>query len=110
MKLHERFATLASKSKLTAKEREFIVEHAVKNDLQINTLCKECYKDAAIVLYGIYKPKDADEKDGRLWVLRKGLDVIFNGKRINEATLTDTLAYKIVEQGFPTRFFTRMPS
>lgn len=108
MKLHEKMKALAEKSKLTAKEREFIVEHAVKNNISLNTLCKECYRDAAVALYGIYKPKETTD-NGRAYQLREGLDVIFNGYRINEATLTDKLAKRILKQGFPERFFTRIP-
>lgn len=109
MKLHEKMKALAEKGKLTAKEREFVVKYAVENGIQLNTLCKDCYRDAAIQLYSIYKPKEEAKENGSAYQLRDGLDVLFNGLRINEATLTDKLAKRILKQGFPERFFKHLP-
>ena len=108
MEIYENFKKIASKrGKCTTAERELVVEYAAKHDLQINTLCPECYKDVAAVLYGIYKPAPA--QDERRYVLREGLDVRFCGLRINAATLTDEMAEHILSAGFPERFFTRLP-
>ena len=40
--------------------------------------------------------------------LKKGVDVIFAGMRINDATLTDDLARKIIKLGFNKRYFAKL--
>jgi hypothetical protein len=45
--------------------------------------------------------------DGRAYVLRKGVDVIFGGIRINEATITDDLARKVLARGFERKYFVK---
>lgn len=48
-----------------------------------------------------------DDRSDRQYVLKKGVDVLFNGLRINDATLTDELAAQIIEQGFATYWFAK---
>ena len=107
MEMYEKMLQLAEKSKLTAKERELIVSEAANHDIRINTLCESCYKDAAMQLAVIYKPKDVQPG---AYKLREGLDVRFNGYHITADTITDDLAKRILAQGFPERYFVEMPS
>ena len=47
------------------------------------------------------------ENDPRRYILRPNLDVIFDGIRVNAATLTDELAEHLIERGFERRFFVK---
>lgn len=107
MEKYEKMLQLAEKAKLTAKERELIVAECAEHDIHINTLCESCYKDAAMQLAVIYKPKDVQPG---AYKLRDGLDVRFNGYHITADTITDELAQRILAQGFPERYFVEMPS
>lgn len=109
METLERLKALAEKAKLTKADKEFIAGLCDEHGIEIKTSCSECYRDAVVVLYGKYKTEEETEEPTSKYVLRKGLDVYFKGKRINEATISDELAEKLVANGFPTRFFTRMP-
>lgn len=109
MEIYEKFKKIATKrTKCTTAERELIVEYAAKHDLHLNTLCPDCYKDVAAELYGMYRPKPAE--DDSKYVLRPGLDVRFNGLRVCETTLTDDMAERILRAGFPERFFIKLPT
>lgn len=110
MEIYKRLKKLAEKKKLTTEDREFIVGLCADNGIVINTLCKDCYNDAVLQLYSIYKPQDeAKENTHAKYVLRDGLNVRFNGRIINAATITDELAARIIAQGFPTRLFKKLP-
>lgn len=93
--------------------------------------CKNCLIDAAIVCYAKLKaeteqPKEEEPKEepqteqpkeeqpkeeaGPEYVLLPGLDIMFLGLRINERTINDRLARYILTQGFPRRYFAKLPT
>ena len=113
MEISEKVKKLADKQKFTAKEREYIVKLAAKHGIEINPLCPDCYRDAVIQLYGIYKPK-GETRDKGGFVLRDGLDVYLHARNGNEyhiceATLTKANALKWLANGAPSTICAKMP-
>lgn len=96
------------KSGLTIEQKQFIAETAKVFELNFvprGTICNDCYYDECFVIMRKYAELyEFDAK--RKYNLRPGVDVIFNGKRINAATLkSDADAEKLISEGFPKRMF-----
>lgn len=108
--LLERLKALADKpaSKWSKSDRDFVAEKYAEYGKTIEGKCKECYRDAAVVLYTHYKA-ESEEIPESAYVLRDGLDVYFKGMRINAATITDERAEALIKDGFPIRFFKVIP-
>lgn len=107
----ERVERMAKDPKtITNDDRAFLREVAPQLGVTIkNTRCKDCYTDAAIlcVLKCREQLQPEQDEDGRRYVLRKGVDVYFGTIRVNEATITDELAARLIERGFERKFFVK---
>ena len=96
-----------SANQVTKSDKDFIREYAGQYGVELpkdKPNCKSCYVDAAVLIYKAIKdaePKPTDRK----YVLRDGVDVIWRGIRINEASVTDELAEKWIANGFPKVYF-----
>lgn len=94
-------------NQITKADKEFIRQYADRYGVGLpkdKPNCKSCYVDAAVQIYKAIKdaePKPTDRK----YVLRDGVDVIWRGIRINEASVTDELAEKWIANGFPKVYF-----
>ena len=94
--------TQAQKKKIRDYAKEYGVAFKPKGG------CGLCYHDAAIVIYNKLKNEEAEvaaKNDTRRYVLRPGVDLLFGGVRVNEATLTDELAERIIARGFEKKYF-----
>lgn len=107
----ERVERMAKDPKeITAEDRAFLREVAPQLGVEIkNTRCKDCYADAAIlcVLKCREQLQPEEDEDGRQYVLKKGVDLYFGTIRVNEVTLTDELAERIISQGFEKKYFAK---
>ena len=100
-------AIVNKRGKLNAKEREFVTGLCAEHDIKLNTLCPDCYKDAAVELYGILS-KSAPAVGN--YELRDGVDVVLNKtERMCAATCTDENARRWLAMGLPVSFFAKMP-
>lgn len=94
-------------SQVTKADKELIREYASQYGVELpkeKPNCKSCYVDAAVQIYKAIK--DAEPKPTeRKYVLRDGVDVIWRGIRINEASVTDELAERWIANGFPKVYF-----
>lgn len=88
--------------KLTEIAEEYKVE------LPKNQNCGDCWKDFAFVLRSMLKTEEM-KTEGRKYILKDGVDVIFKGERINNGMLTDKKAKQLIEEGFATYLFAVMP-
>lgn len=94
-------------NQITNDDKAFIREYASQYGVELpkdKPNCKSCYVDASVLIYKAIKdaePKPTDRK----YVLRDGVDVIWRGTRINEASITDELAEEWIENGFPKVYF-----
>lgn len=103
---------VATRNRSTAEEKEILTAAANEYGISINKKCAMCYVDAAVEIYRRLKVLEGVEKlesDPREYILKNGVDVIFAGIRINNTTLTDTLAEVIVGRGFSLSFFKKHP-
>lgn len=68
--------------------------------------CVKCWHDIAVRCYNkISENEQPEADDTRKYILKKGVDVYFGSIRVNEATLTDELAERILARGFERKFF-----
>lgn len=95
---------------LTPEQKERILQ--IADELGVKTearqRCSRCWHELAMQCYvRIAEQEQAEniENDPRRYILRPNLDVIFDGIRVNAATLTDELAEQLIERGFERRFF-----
>lgn len=92
---------------LTAKQRAFVTTQSEAMGVPfVKTACRDCYKDQAVRLWRVVCEKEAQEK-GRKYILRGGIDVIWRGVRVN-MTKTDTELARLLDDGFPRNFFSRI--
>lgn len=96
---------------MTAEDRAFLREVAPELGVTIkNTRCKDCYTDAAILCAIGCKKMLAPENpqdDPRRYILKSGVDLYFGSIRVNEITLTDELAERIIAKGFERKYFAK---
>lgn len=104
MKTTERLRKIAEEGNPTAEDKQFIVDLSVKYELDFDPKksCKNCFVDQAIILYGILEKEKPHHCGARL---RDDIDVIINGVRINNATLTDELVERYRGKGLPEHWF-----
>lgn len=108
-KTMEQLKVIAAKTanQVTREDKDFIRSLAGEYGVQLpkeKPNCKSCYVDAAVAIWK--KMKDNTPSD-RKYVLRAGVDVIWNGIRINEASCTDAKAEEWIANGFPKLYFKR---
>lgn len=113
METYERLREMVEKSRLTKEDKVFIEPLAKQHDISLNKRCPDCWKDAAIQLALLYKPKEEGKSAGG-YVLRKGIDVTlysyrYGTFRVCEATLTKENAEKWIAAGIPLRYFEKTP-
>lgn len=101
-----------SRKDLKKEDRERVQEIAnqLGVTIHVKTRCKDCYADAIILLYREVNGRlaaEAAENDERSYILRPGVDVIFGRIRVNEATITDELAERLIARGFERKFFVK---
>lgn len=104
---------LAAKTTLTKKEKDFLIAEAKRLNIEFEVRpdCGNCYQDLALQIYLAEKeaevelPELSDLSDKK-YVLKEGTDFIIvgTGERVNEATLTDEMAERLVAKGL-TKFF-----
>lgn len=99
-------------SSLCAEDKRLIRDLSIKYGLEFHpkSRCNECYIEQACKIYALIKgskPTKSGAVDG--YQLREGLDVTYNGWRINADTLTKENAEKWLADGFPTKYFIKMP-
>lgn len=101
-----------SASSLRAEDKKLIRDLSVKYGLEFRpkSRCNECYIEQACKIYALIKeakPTESGAVDG--YQLRDGLDVTYHGWHINADTLTKENAEKWLADGFPTKYFIKMP-
>lgn len=99
-------------SSLSAEDKKLIRDLSVKYGLEFHpkSRCNECYIEQACKIYALIKeakPTKSGAVDG--YQLRDGLDVTYHGWHINADTLTKENAEKWLADGFPTKYFIKMP-
>ena len=99
-------------SSLCAEDKKLIRDLSVKYGLEFHpkSRCNECYIEQACKIYALIKgskPTKSGAVDG--YQLREGLNVTYHGWHICADTLTKENAEKWLADGFPTKYFIKMP-
>lgn len=104
MKASERIREIVNRGTVTADDKVFIEELSKELGLQFDQKkgCKDCYMDQAMVIYKAVKEDEPHDGSPRL---RDDIDVVINGVRINNATLTPELVEKYRGKGLPEHWF-----
>lgn len=95
---------------LTQEQKAEIRQMAGEYEIAFNpkSRCSSCYHDAAMAILARVKEAEAKEgvpEDSRKYILKPGVDLYFGSTRVNEATLTDALAERILARGFNKKYF-----
>ena len=108
----EKLKELYRNKSLSKKDKAYIEGLCTDYDVKLNKKCSSCYSDAILILIKKITeenlPKTETETattDSRKYILKLGVDVWFGSIRVNEVTLTDDLAQRIIARGFPVRYF-----
>lgn len=105
----EKIKIIANKTvqEITQDDKQYLRDRADEMGIEFNPrpACKACYIDLAIQIYNKLKHAEQGEAELRKWRLKEGVDVIWRGIRINDATITDEKAEQYIKAGFPTIFF-----
>ena len=108
----EKLKELYRNKSLSKKDKTYIEELCTDYDVKLNKKCSSCYSDAILILIKKITEENLPKNetatattDSRKYILKSGGDIWFGSIRINEVTLTDDLAQRIIARGFPTRYF-----
>ena len=108
----EKLKELYRNKSLSKKDKTYIEGLCSTYDVKLNKKCSSCYSDAILILIkkiteGNLPKKETETTttDNRKYILKSGVDVWFGSIRVNEVTLTDELAQRIIARGFPVRYF-----
>ena len=110
-----------SAKQVTNEDKYFIRDLAPRYGVELpkeKPNCKSCYVDAAVAIYKAIKDaqnaeqvnntqetKEPAKSQENGLKLKAGVDVIWRGVRINEASVTDELAARWIANGFPKMYF-----
>lgn len=97
---------------LTPKQKAAVREYAKTYGVEFKpkSRCVSCYHDATMAIWKRVKEEEAKEsapEDTRKYILKPGVDLFFGSIRVNEVTLTDALAEKILARGFNRKYFVK---
>lgn len=106
----QKLEELAEKAagKYTAEDKNFITELSDQMGVEFHPKkkCVSCWLDQVVLLRSILKAKEST----CAYVLKPGLDFIWNGLRVNNETLTDEIAEKLIRKGLPVILFEKIKS
>lgn len=99
-------------SSIRTEDKKLIRDLSAKYGLEFHpkSRCNECYIEQACKIYALIKqakPTKSGAVDG--YQLRDNLDVTYHGWRINADTLTKENAERWIADGFPLKYFIKMP-
>ena len=89
-------------------EKDFLISEAKRLNIAVNVKdgCSSCYRDLAVLIYNAEK-FEADIKEAlqnQKYILKKDVDILFGGVRINTLTLTDAIAKRMINAGLQRYF------
>ena len=102
----ERLRAIIESGNVTSEDKQLIVDLSLKYQLDFKPKkgCDGRYQDQALLVYNAIKAEEGGEQKCKAR-LRDDIDVVINGYRINNATLTDELVEKYRGKGLPEHWF-----
>ena len=104
MKTIDKLRAIIESGKTSTADKQLIADLSVKYELPFEPEkgCDGCYVDQALLIYNKMKDEEPKTCSARL---RDDIDVIINGVRINNATLTDEMVEKYRGNNLPEHWF-----
>ena len=93
---------LFNKQNLTLEDKQYIKDLSTQLNVKFveREFCSDCYKDQIMVLLKVLTQQKIDNGEITAdYVLRPDIDVIYNGLRINNATLSNDIAEEFLRMG-----------
>ena len=89
-------------------EKDFLISEAKRLNIAVNVKdgCSSCYRDLAVLIYNAEK-FEADIKEvlqNKKYILKKDVDILFGGVRVNALTLTEAIAKRMINAGLQRYF------
>ena len=89
-------------------EKDFLISEAKRLNIAVNVKdgCSSCYRDLAVLIYNAEK-FEADIKEvlqNKKYILKKDVDILFGGVRVNALTLTEAIAKRMIGAGLQRYF------
>lgn len=75
-----------------------------KTPFRVDRKCKDCIMDTLFMLRTRIQELILDQ-DSRKYLLKPGVNVVFKGIQVNNDIITDELAKKLIDDGFPKGLF-----
>lgn len=98
-----------SASEITKDDKAFILAQCAEHGVKVKSKrCLSCYVDAAVELYRILTAESSQGDGEKITIryrLKRGVDVTYNGERVNAETMTDARAESLIRRGFPSSLF-----
>lgn len=109
----ENLRKIIEKKTLSKADKMLVLEMAQYNEFaynDFNPACGDCYKDLAILLLQHLEQTEAQAlepaEEKRKILIKKGVDIIVNGARVNRQTIkTDEQAKQLLELGLSLKYF-----
>lgn len=92
-------------AEITEQDKSAIREVAKQEGVNLprKRACASCWVDCAFECLKRLQAKENAVKTG--YTLREGVDILFNGERVNSATITDARAMRWIASGLSTEYF-----
>ena len=89
-------------------EKDFLISEAKRLNIAVNVKdgCSSCYRDLAVLIYNAEK-FEADIKEvlqSQKYILKKDVDILFGGVRVNALTLTEAIVKRMINAGLQRYF------
>ena len=91
LEIYEKMKALAESATMSDEDKALIVDTCKELGIEFrpSSRCKNCYRDAATqCAIALKKAAGMEEVSAEGLRLKKGVDILVNGSRLNEATLT----------------------
>lgn len=100
----DKLKAIIEAGKASAEDKQFIIDLSKEYEMPFEPKgkCQNCYIDQAVLLWGKLKKESTPQCSSRL---RDDIDVIINGYRINNATLTEEMIEKYRGKELPEHWF-----
>ena len=101
MERKERLRVIVKSKQVTKEDREFLLALCEELGVKVaRTRCNACWLDVAVQCYG-----KLTQPTRRKYILKEGRECLWMGLHINNATITDELAERIIKAGYPASDF-----
>lgn len=104
METTDRLREIIARNEYNSADKAFILEQADALGVERprKGKCRNCWTDCAVFCW---KRLQTEQQGEGRFVLKAGVDILFNGERVNAATLTDARAERWLAAGLSKKYF-----